>query len=117
MKNAKVAKIRHGSALVSQLGRSKNSRSHLKLILCFSLSDVIPHIKFHLNWMENTEVPILEILDPQNFFERSAIAKLSKLEPFAWSHWIWNISLIRFTKWQNFPKLPQAKIGNLFSPA
>ena len=90
MKNAEVAKIRHGSALVGQLGQSKNSHSHLKLILSCSLSDVIPHIKFHLNRMKNTEVPIFEILDPQNFFERSAIAKLSKLEPFAWSHWIRN---------------------------
>ena len=89
MKNA-VEKIHHWSALVGQLGRSKNSRSHLKLILCCSLPDIIPQIKFHLNRMKNTEVPFFEILDPQNFFERSAIAKLSKLEPFAWSHWIRN---------------------------
>ena len=90
MKNAEVAKICHWSALVGQLGQSENSRGHLKLILYYSLPDVIPHIKFHLNWMKNTEVPIFEILDPPNFFERSAIAKLLKLEPFAWSHWIRN---------------------------
>ena len=83
MKNAEVEKIRLGSALVGQLGRSKNSRSQLKLILCCSLPNVIHHIKFHLNRMKNTEVPIFEIFDPQNFFENSAKAKLSKLEPFA----------------------------------
>ena len=67
MKNAEVEKIRHWSALVGQLGRSKNSRGHLKLILCCSLPDIIPHIKFHLNRMKNTEVPIFEFWDPQNF--------------------------------------------------
>ena len=90
MKNAEVEKIRHWSALVGQLGRSKKSRGHLKLISCCSLPDIIPHIKFHLNRMKNTEVPIFDFWDPQNFFESSAIAKLSKLEPFAWSHWIRN---------------------------
>ena len=90
MKNAEAEKIRHWSALVGQLGRSKNSCGHLKLILCCSLPHVIPHIKFHLNRMKNTEVPIFEFWDPQNFFENSAEAKLSKLEPFAWSHWIRN---------------------------
>ena len=54
MKNAEVAMIRHWSALVGQLGWSKNSRGHLKLILCCSLPNVIPHIKFHLNRMKNT---------------------------------------------------------------
>ena len=90
MKNAEVEKIRHWSALVGQFGRSKKSRGHLKLMLCCSLPNIIPHIKFHLNRMKNTEVPIFEFWDPQNFFESSAIAKLSKLEPFAWSHWIRN---------------------------
>ena len=64
MKNAEVEKIRHWSALVGQLGRSKNSRGHLKLILCCSLPHIIPHIKFHLNRMKNTEVPIFEFWDP-----------------------------------------------------
>ena len=64
MKNAEVEKIRHWSALVGQLGRSKNSRGHLKLILCCSLPDIIPRIKFHLNRMKNTEVPIFKILEP-----------------------------------------------------
>ena len=90
MKYAEVEKIRHWSALVGQLGRSKKSRGHLKLILCCFLPDIIPHIKFHLNRMKNTEVPIFDFWDPQNFFESSAIAKLLKLEPFAWSHWIRN---------------------------
>ena len=75
---------------IGELGRSKNSRSCLKLILCCSLPNVIHHIKFHLNRMKNTEVQIFEIFDPQIFFEKSAKAKLSKLEPFAWSHWIRN---------------------------
>ncbi len=77
-------------ALVGKLGQSKDSRGHLKLILCCCLPDVIPHIKFHPNRMKNTEVPIFEISLHQNFFEKTAEAKLSKLEPFAWSHWIWN---------------------------
>ena len=42
MKNAEVEKIRHWSALVGQLGRSKKSCGHLKLILCCSLPDIIP---------------------------------------------------------------------------
>ena len=29
-----------------------------------------------------------QFLTPRNFFENSTKAKLSKLEPFAWSHWI-----------------------------
>ena len=37
MRNAEVAKIRHWSALVGQLGRSKNN---LKLILCYCKPDV-----------------------------------------------------------------------------
>ena len=90
MKNAEVEKIDHWSALVGQLGRSKNSCGHLKLILCCSLPDVIPHIKFHLNRMKNTEVQIFKIFDRQNLLEKSAKAKLSKLEPFARSHWIRN---------------------------
>ena len=47
-----------------------------------------PHTKFYPNRMKNAEVEIFKIFDPQNFFENSAKAKLSKLEPFAWSHWI-----------------------------
>ena len=64
MKNAEVEKIRHWLALVGQLGRSKNSCGHLKLILCCSLPDIIPHIKFNLYRMKNTEVPIFEFWDP-----------------------------------------------------
>ena len=86
MKNAEVAKIRHWSAFVGRLGRSKNSRGYLKLIPCCSLTDVIPHIKYHLNPIKNKDFQIFEILDPQIFFENLAEAKLSKLEPFAWSH-------------------------------
>ena len=77
-------------SFVKSVGLVKNSRSHLKLILCCSLPNVIPHIKFHLNRMKNTEVQIFEFFDPSNFFEKSAKAKLSKLEPFSWSHWIRN---------------------------
>ena len=69
MKNTEVEKIYYWSALVGQLGRSKNSRGHLKLILCCSLPDVIPHIKFHLNRMKNAKIQILEIFDPQNFLK------------------------------------------------
>ena len=38
--------------------------------------------------MKNAEVKIFEIFDPKIFFENSAKAKLSRLEPFAWSRWI-----------------------------
>ena len=39
---------------------------------------------------EKSENQIFEIFNPQNFFEKSAKAKLLKLEPFAWSYWIRN---------------------------
>ena len=45
-----------------------------------------PHNKFHPNRIK--KVQIFEIFDLQIFFEKSAKAKLLKLEPFAWSHWI-----------------------------
>ena len=61
MKNTRVEKIGYWSALVGQLGRSKNSRSHFKNILCCSLPNVTPHNKFHPNRMRNTEVQIFEI--------------------------------------------------------
>ena len=75
-------------ALVGLLGRPKNSCSYSKLILCCSLPNVTPLTKFQPNRMKNAEVKIFKIFDPRNFFENSAKAKLSKLEPFAWSHWI-----------------------------
>ena len=37
-------------------GRSKNGRSHFKLILCFFLPNISPHSKFHSNRMKNAEV-------------------------------------------------------------
>ena len=74
--------------MVGLLGRPKNSCSYSKLILCCSLPNVTPYNKFQPNRMKNAKVKIFEIFDPQNFFENSAKAKLSKLEPFAWSHWI-----------------------------
>ena len=39
---------------------------------------------------EKHKFQFLKSWTPQIFFERSAIAKLSKLEPFAWYHWIRN---------------------------
>ena len=77
-------------ALGGQLGWLKNSHSHFKLILCCSLPNVTPQKKFHPNRMKNAKIQIFKIFDPQIFFEKSAKAKLSKLEPFAWSHWIRN---------------------------
>ena len=47
------------SGFGSGLGRgrqSKNSRSHLKLILCCFLPNSCPHTKFHPNWTKNIEV-------------------------------------------------------------
>ena len=44
--------------------------------------------------MKNAKVKSFEIFDPRNFFENSAKAKLLKLEPFAWSHWIQNYDSI-----------------------
>ena len=61
MKNAEVEKIHHWSALVGQLGWSKNSHSHFKNILYCSSPNVTPHNKFHPNRMRNTEVQIFEI--------------------------------------------------------
>ena len=82
-----------------------------------------PHNKFHPNRMKNAEVQIFEIFDYQIFFEKFAKAKLLKLEPFAWSHWIQNyenifgISFILGPvlpqKWPNFRERPQEK--NLIS--
>ena len=78
------------TALDDQLGWPKKSRSHFKLILYCSLLNGTPQNKFHPNRMKNVKIQIFEIFDPQIFFEKSAKAKLSKLEPFAWSHWIRN---------------------------
>ena len=52
------------------------------------MPNVTPFIQFQPNRMKNAEIKTFEIFDPQNFFEKSAKAKLLKLEPFAWSHWI-----------------------------
>ena len=82
MKDAEVEKIRHRLALVCQLGQSKNSRGHLKLILCCSLPNNNPQIIFLPNWMKNIENQMFEMLDPPIFFEKSAKAKLSKLDDF-----------------------------------
>jgi len=60
MKNTEVEKIYYWSALVGQLGRSKNSRSYFKNVLCCSLPNVTPHKKFHPNRMKNTEVQKLK---------------------------------------------------------
>ena len=56
MKNTRVEKIGYWSALVGQLGWSKNSRSYFKNILCCSFPNVTPHNKFNPNWIRNTEV-------------------------------------------------------------
>ena len=40
MKNTEVEKIHYCSALLGQLGRSNNSRSHFKKILCCLLTNV-----------------------------------------------------------------------------
>ena len=42
--------------LAGWVGRSKNGRSHLKLILCYFWAIISPHTKFHPNRMKNTEV-------------------------------------------------------------
>ena len=50
------------SGFGSGLGRgsqSKNSRSHLKLILCCVLPNNCPHTKFHPNWRKNIEVKMI----------------------------------------------------------
>ena len=63
MKYTEVEKIHYWSALVGQLGRSKNSRTSFKNILCCSFPNVTPHKKFHPNRMKNTEVQIFDILE------------------------------------------------------
>jgi len=72
MKNTEVEKIYYWSALVGQLGRSKNSRSYFKNVLCCSLPNVTPHKKFHPNRMKNTEV---QKLKKKKRFQKSAKAK------------------------------------------
>ena len=42
--------------LVGRASRSKNGRSHFKLILCCLWSNISPHTKFHQNRTKNTEV-------------------------------------------------------------
>ena len=104
-------------ALVGLLGRPKNSCSHSKLILCCSLPNVTPHTKFYPNRMKNAEVEIFEIFDPQNFFENSAKAKLSKLEPFAWSHWIRKYLFYLRYKFRprSHPALKMAQLAQTFA--
>jgi len=63
MKITEVEKINYWSALVGQLGQSRNSRSHFKNFLCCSFPNVTPHKKFHPNRMKNTEVQNFEILE------------------------------------------------------
>ena len=86
MKNAEVEKIRHWSALVGQLGWSKNSRGHLKLILYCSLPKVIPHraIANFTQIGRKTKVILMK------YFQKSAKATLLELERSARSHWIQN---------------------------
>ena len=42
--------------MVGRAGRPENGRRHFKLILCYLWAIIRPHIKFHPNWTENTEV-------------------------------------------------------------
>ncbi len=72
MKNTEVEKIRYCSALVGQLGWSKNNRSHINKILCCSFPNVTRHNKFYPNWMKYTDVQIYEILGKQKRFQKSA---------------------------------------------
>ena len=94
------------------LGKPKNSFSHSKLILCFSLPNFTPYNKFHPNRMKNAKVWIFKNLNPQFFFEKSAKAKILKLEPFAWSHWI--RKYLFYFKYQFRPRSrPATKIAQL----
>ena len=84
-----------------------------------------PPITFHPNWIKNAKVQIFKILNPQSFF-KSAKAKLSKLEPFAWSHWIqkylyyFSVNFVRGQKRpempHNFRKRHQERMEKLRSP-
>ena len=47
-----------GSGLSSG-GKSKNSFSYLKLILCCFLPNSCPHTKFHPNWTKNIEIKMI----------------------------------------------------------
>ena len=42
--------------LAGRAGRSKNGRSHFKLILHRFYAIISPHTKFHPNWTKDTEV-------------------------------------------------------------
>merc|ERR1712105_551008 len=56
MKNAEVENFCYWSVLVGRSGRSKNDRSHFKLILFCFLPNISPHTKFNSNRMKNIEV-------------------------------------------------------------
>ena len=59
IKNTEVKKIRYETALVGLLGRPKNSCSHSKLILCYSLPNDTPYNKFQPNWMDWIDVTLI----------------------------------------------------------
>ena len=56
MKNIEVKEICYWSALFGRSNRSKNSRSHFKLILCCFKPNISSQTKFNQNRMKNTEV-------------------------------------------------------------
>ena len=55
-KNTEVKNFHFWSILVGRAGWSKNSRSNLKLILCYFWANLSPLTEFHPNRMKNTEV-------------------------------------------------------------
>ena len=94
------------SAFAGYLGRSEYIAVAISntfyCILFFAHS--YPHNKFYLNWMKHTEIPIFEIWSEKTFTiygDNVNISLISTLTP----------------KWHNLAKLPQAKMGNLVSPA
>ena len=85
MKKIEVEKIHYWSALVGQLGRSKNSRSHFKNILCCSFPNVTPITNItQIGWEMQKFTLIFEIRETR--FQKSVKLKLLELEGFAWSH-------------------------------
>ena len=56
MINAEVGKIRQWSALLGQLGWSKNRFSHFKLILFCFQPNISSQTKSNQSWMKNPEV-------------------------------------------------------------
>ena len=73
--------------LAGRAGRSKNGRSHFKLILCCFWAIISPHTKFHPNRMKNTEV--------ENFCYWSVLVGREDLTYHSKTAGVWTIFIVQ----------------------